>query len=107
MIQVYKIMTKKENVDPEIWFESLADQERVSEPGTQLAFIMWDSKLETIISRGIYSARGFVTQGIFFLIGILIFMLLRSPCKDLKPYDNPFSGFEQQYPQQEEEKYLK
>ena len=32
--------TQKENVDPEIWFESLADQERVSEPGTQLAFIM-------------------------------------------------------------------
>ena len=25
MIQVYKIMTKKENVDPGIWFESLAD----------------------------------------------------------------------------------
>ena len=26
-------------------------------------------------------------------IGILIFMLLRSPCKNLKPYDNPFRDF--------------
>jgi hypothetical protein len=24
-------------------------------------------------------------------------MLLRSPCKNLKPYDNPFWGFEQRY----------
>jgi hypothetical protein len=31
------------------------------------------------------------------LIGILIFFLLRSPCKKLKPYDNPFWGFEQRY----------
>jgi hypothetical protein len=28
-----------------------------------------------------------------FWIGILIFMLLRSPCKNLEPYDNPFWGF--------------
>jgi hypothetical protein len=33
----------------------------------------------------------------FFFIGILIFMLLRSPCKNLKPYDNPFWGFEQRW----------
>jgi hypothetical protein len=26
----------------------------------------------------------------FVLIGILIFMILRSPCKNLKPYNNPF-----------------
>jgi hypothetical protein len=30
----------------------------------------------------------------FFLIGILIFMILRGPCKNLKPYENPFCGFE-------------
>jgi hypothetical protein len=29
-----------------------------------------------------------------FLIGILLFLLLRSPCKNVKPYDNPFCGFE-------------
>ena len=28
-------------------------------------------------------------------------MLLRSPCKKLKPYDNPFWGFEQRYQEQE------
>ena len=32
-------------------------------------------------------------RAIIFLIWILIFMLLRSPCKDLKPYDNPFWDF--------------
>ena len=41
------------------------------------------------------------------LIGILIFMLLRSPCKNLKPYDNPFWGFEQRYEEEEEEKKKK
>ena len=29
----------------------------------------------------------------FFFIGILLFLLLRSPCKNLEPYDNPFWGF--------------
>ena len=29
-----------------------------------------------------------------FFIGILLFLLLRSPCKNVKPYDNPFCGFE-------------
>jgi hypothetical protein len=28
-----------------------------------------------------------------FFIGILLFLLLRSPCKNLEPYDNPFWGF--------------
>ena len=30
---------------------------------------------------------------IIFLIGILIFLLLRSPCKISQPYDNPFWDF--------------
>jgi hypothetical protein len=37
-------------------------------------------------------------------------MLLRSPCKKLKPYDNPFWGFEQRYEEKEKKKkinYLK
>ena len=29
----------------------------------------------------------------FFFIGILIFLLVRSLCKNLKPYDNPFWDF--------------
>jgi hypothetical protein len=28
-----------------------------------------------------------------FFIRILLFLLLRSPCKNLEPYDNPFWGF--------------
>jgi hypothetical protein len=31
---------------------------------------------------------------IFFLIGILIFLLVRSPCKISKPYNNPYWGSE-------------
>ena len=31
-------------------------------------------------------------------------MLLRSPCKNVKPYDNPFWGFEQWYQQQQEKR---
>ena len=30
-----------------------------------------------------------------------LFILLRSPCKNLKPYDNPFWGLEQRYQEQE------
>jgi hypothetical protein len=30
-------------------------------------------------------------------------MLLRSPCKNLKPYDNPFLGFEKGIKKKEEE----
>ena len=32
---------------------------------------------------------------IFFLMGIFLFLLLGSPCKNLKTYDNPFWYFEQ------------
>ena len=39
------------------------------------------------------SAGGRGVPNLFFLIGILIFMLLRSPCTNLKPYDNPFWDF--------------
>jgi hypothetical protein len=42
-----------------------------------------------------------------FLIGILIFMSLRSPCKKLKPYDNPFWGFEQRYEEKKKINYQK
>ena len=44
-----------------------------------------------------------IVQGVWggprliFLIGILIFMLLRSPCKLSEPYGNPFLGFESSY----------
>jgi hypothetical protein len=41
-----------------------------------------------------HSARGRGGPPIIFLIGILIYTLLRSPCKDLKAYDNPFWDFE-------------
>jgi hypothetical protein len=34
-----------------------------------------------------------VPDFLLLLIGILIFMLLRSPCEKLKPYDNPFWDF--------------
>ena len=37
------------------------------------------------------------------LIGILIFMLLRSPCKNVKPYNNLFWGFKQRYQEQEQQ----
>jgi hypothetical protein len=41
---------------------------------------------------------------IFF--GILLFLLLRSPCKYLEPYDNPFWGFEQRWQEKEERGYI-
>jgi hypothetical protein len=34
--------------------------------------------------------RGVGSVPKFFLVGILIFVLLRCPCKIAKPYDNPF-----------------
>jgi hypothetical protein len=45
------------------------------------------------------SPKYVIVQGVggvpdFFFIGILIFMLHRSPCTRLKPYDEPFWGFE-------------
>jgi hypothetical protein len=50
-------------------------------------------------------------QKIFF-IGILLFLLLRSPCKNLEPYDNPFWGFnnggnKKKEKRKEKEKYVK
>jgi hypothetical protein len=36
---------------------------------------------------------------LFILIRILIFMLLRSPCKNSEPYNNPIWGFEQERPE--------
>ena len=61
MIQVYKIMTKKENVDPGIWFESLADHR--------------GEGIRTRYSDGLYnvrqhvrtfSARGFANHGMLY-----------------------------------------
>jgi hypothetical protein len=40
-------------------------------------------------------------------MGILIFLLLRSPCKKLKPYNNPFWGFEQGYQEKRRRKLPK
>jgi hypothetical protein len=42
-------------------------------------------------NRVILGGRG-GPRNIFF-IGILLSLLLRSPCKNLEPYDNPFWGF--------------
>ena len=42
-------------------------------------------KLHSLEERGVSD---------LFLGGILIFLLLRSPCNISKPYDNPFWGFE-------------
>ena len=33
----------------------------------------------------------------FIFLPEFLFILVRSPCKNLKPYDNPFWGFEQRY----------
>ena len=43
-------------------------------------------------NRVILGGRG--GPRIYFFIGILLFLLLRSPCKNLKPYDNSLCGFE-------------
>jgi hypothetical protein len=48
------------------------------------------------VKIGLFRGVGGVPEIIFF-IEILLFLLLRSPCKKLKPYDNPFWGFEQGY----------
>ena len=42
-------------------------------------------------NRLFWGARGGPRN--FFFIGIFIFLLLRSPCKNLKSYDDPFCGF--------------
>ena len=38
----------------------------------------------------------------FLLIALLFYWLVRSPCKNLKSYDNPFGGFEQTTGRREE-----
>jgi hypothetical protein len=58
------------------------------------------------VKIGLFGGEGGVPK-FFFLIGILIFMLLRSPCKELKTYDNPFWGFEQRYQEQQQQEKKK
>jgi hypothetical protein len=69
MIQVYKIKTKKENVDPEIWFESLADDKREDirtrhSDGLYVYNVRQQASRNDV--RGIFSARGFVTDGMLY-----------------------------------------
>jgi hypothetical protein len=35
-----------------------------------------------------------------FIFSHNFYYLIRGPCKNLKPYDNPFCGFEQRYQQE-------
>ena len=54
------------------------------------------------------SAGGRGGPRLFWLIGILIFLLLMSPCKNLKAYDNPFWSFEQRHEERKKKiNYLK
>ena len=50
----------------------------------------WPSAFKTV-KIGLFWGVGGVPE--FFFIGILLFLLLRSSCKNLEPYDNPFWGF--------------
>ena len=55
---------------------------------------LWQFSNLPLFSRKIYHSEG--GRGgpqLFFLTGILIFILLRSPCKNSKPYDKPFWDF--------------
>ena len=47
-------------------------------------------KIPPFSAQKSHSAGGMGGPPNFFLVGILIFLLLRSPCKISKPYDNPF-----------------
>ena len=47
-------------------------------------------KIPPFSAQKSHSAGGRGGPRIIFLVGILIFLLLRSPCKISKPYDNPF-----------------
>jgi hypothetical protein len=47
-------------------------------------------KIPPFSAQKLHSAWGRGGLPNFFLVGILIFLLLRSPCKISKPYDNPF-----------------
>jgi hypothetical protein len=52
------------------------------------------------------SAGGRGGPRLFFLIGILIFLLLRSPCKIWEPYDNSLSEIYQMTGERREEKIM-
>ena len=55
---------------------------------------LWQfSNLPPLSPKIYHSEGGRGGPRLFFLIGILIFILLRSPCKNLKPYDKPFWDF--------------
>jgi hypothetical protein len=45
-------------------------------------------------------ARGWGSE--FYFLPEFLFIIVRRPCKNLKPYDNPFWGFEQRYQEQQE-----
>ena len=47
-------------------------------------------KIPPFSAQKLHSAGGRGESPQFFLVGILIFLLLRSPCKISKPYNNPF-----------------
>ena len=55
---------------------------------------------------GFFRGLGGVPE-IFFLIGIFIFLWLRSPCKKLKSYDKPLYGFEQRHQDKKKKKKKK
>ncbi len=61
----------------------------------------YDKPFWNIFENSPFSGQNRVTWGgrggtrIFFLIAMLFYWLVRSPCKNLKSYDTPFMGFEQ------------
>jgi hypothetical protein len=61
------------------------------------------------VKIGLFWGVGGVPQLIFF-IEILLFLLIRSPCKNLETYDNPLLGFSnggKKKREEEKEKYAK
>ena len=63
-------------------------------------------KLPPFFAQKCHSAGGRGGPPNCFLIRILIFLLLGSPCKNLKPYDNPFLGFEQRHQQEKRKRKI-
>ena len=49
-------------------------------------------KIPLLSTQNLHSAGGRRGPKLLVLIGILIFLLVRSPCKILDPYDNSFWG---------------
>jgi hypothetical protein len=49
-------------------------------------------EISPVSAQKLHSMGGREGPRILFGVGILIFVLLRSPCKIAKPYDNPFWG---------------